>query len=202
MKMTRFGALGILLTLAVLLTGVDLVKAESFVFTYSDILYGISGEGWLTATDLNNDGIFVVTDGGVTLVRNGETIDFDLVGNPNSPNYATSPLGAFWYDNLLYPFNQPVLDTYGLLFFGFDPNNNKLELNIWGNAPGTFYSAYTGLWQGNYPVHSDNVTFNIGEKQSFTNAPVPEPATLLLMGFGSGVMGAGIRRLRGKKKKS
>src|ERR1017187_6287672 len=60
-------------------------------------------------------------------------------GYTTYPNHLTSPAGAFYYNNAVYPTANPqyptanpLLDEYGLLF----TQNNGNELNFWGNADG------------------------------------------------------------------
>jgi len=48
-------------------------------------------------------------------------------------------MGAFYYDNLLYPATaNPQIDVDGLLF-----NAAGMEINIWGNSPGIIRTTTT-----------------------------------------------------------
>ena len=87
---------------------------------------------------------------GYLIVTAGQAVgDWTLYtagGTTSYPGYLTSPAGAYWYNNAVYPsgnnpqypVNNPLLDNFGLLF----TQNNGNELNLWGNADG----SYT-LWQ-------------------------------------------------------
>ena len=55
-----------------------------------------------------------------------------LGGQPGGQ--ATSPSGAFLFDNIVFPSSDPVFDVSGLLF-----TISGHEGNIWGNgAPGSY----------------------------------------------------------------
>ena len=69
--------------------------------------------------------------------------------------------------------SNPLLDVYGLLF---TQQNNDNELNLWGNADGTYtFGGNIGGWQ-NFNV---NISFG-----GTTITPVPEPINYALAGFG------------------
>ena len=154
------------------------VQAMEFDFNYSGA--NISGSGKIDTID-NGNGTFTAISGVSTGTYDGISYGtFSLVINSNAPNYAYSPSGMFYYDNIVTPGSQqPLLDDGGLLF-----TNGTQELNIWGNGVGIHgevnpYSAW--LWNpesGSFSQNGD-VTFN-------ANA-VPEPATMLL--FGAGLIG-------------
>ena len=96
-------------------------------------------------------------------------------GTTSYPGYLTSPAGAYWYNNAVYPDGNnpqypdtnPLLDNYGLLF----TQNNGNELNLWGNADGSYtLGGDIGGWQ------NFNVDISIGET---IITPVPEPSTMI-----------------------
>jgi hypothetical protein len=71
-----------------------------------------------------------------------------------------------------YPTASPLLDEYGLLF----TQNNGNELNLWGNADGTYtLGGNIGGWQ------NFNVIISFG---GTTITPVPEPVKVALGIFG------------------
>jgi hypothetical protein len=100
-------------------------------------------------------------------------------GTTSYPSRLTSPAGAFWYNNAVYPTGQnpqypvtnPLLDDYGLLF----TQNNGNEVNLWGNADGTYTLGSN--------IGGQTVTVNISFGGT-TIAPVPEPINCALAGFG------------------
>jgi hypothetical protein len=142
--------------------------AITFDFTYSGA--NISGSGEVNLFD-NGNGTFRAISGESSVFYIGTDYgEFHLIVNPAPANtYTTSPLGAFYFNNVIYP-GQPFLDVYGLLF-----SNGTQELNIWGNGSGNPYSAYIGTGAGSY-IANDDVTFK--------GNPVPEAATMLLFGVG------------------
>ncbi len=137
-----------------------------------------TGSGTLTAGAPNGSGFDITAFTGTI---DGNTID-GLLGSPLDPGAPTiSPIGAFIYDNIVYPGPDPVLDTSGILF-----SISGTEGNIWGNSGPTDYSYYMCC----YAVANDQVdTFTL------TPAPVSEPSTLALIG--SGLLGPWFVR-RGK----
>jgi hypothetical protein len=114
--------------------------AESFSFIAADFGSGTISYGLLQATD-NGDGTFTATGGSLVVLTGPDVGTYALFPNPNSPPAPfASPSGAFIADNVLYPGQDPSLDMYGLLFTG-----NGLEVNIWGNSPGSYsYWSFNG----------------------------------------------------------
>jgi|GEM_PF-1568484 hypothetical protein len=124
------------------------------IFTFTDIGPGVDISGTLNAT-LNGDGTtFTAISGSGTF--NG--IAITLIANPNAPGNATSPSGAFFYDDQVLPSSNPILLNGGLLFsFG-----TGLELNIFSNGP----NSYQTLTNDGTNAVTD-----------FALGPIPEPST-------------------------
>ena len=132
--------------------------------------------GWFNAND-NGNGTDSALTGSLTVTSGVDVGTYSLFPNPTDPNPTNSPSGQFFYDDILYPNQDPLLSTAGLLFTG-----HGLEINIWGNGPGTLYSFWSSPG-GGYNLTSDSVVFTLNS--------VPEGGTLSLLG-GVCMMGAGV----------
>ena len=126
-----------------------------------------TGSGALTAGAPDGSGFDITAFTGTI---DGNPID-GMLGSPLEPRGPTiSPLGAFIYDNIVYPGSAPVFDTSGVLF-----SISGTEGNIWGNNGPQDYSYYMCC----YAVANDQVdTFTL------TRAAVGEPSSLALLGSG------------------
>ncbi len=148
-----------------------------FDFTFS--LGPDTGFGSINATD-EGGGVFLATSGTVTVTGGSDIGTYSLVAG--GPGGTLSPSGAFIYDNLVYPGNDPTLDGDGLLFAG-----GGLEINIWGNFPGDYnFDSFNG---GGY-----NVTDEESGVVAFGVVTTPEPSAFFLLG--SLLVGLGISRRR------
>jgi hypothetical protein len=138
--------------------------------------HGDVGSGQIDVEMANN---YYYAVSGFLTVAGGKAIgDWNLFTAPENasyPKYLTSPAGAYWYNNAVYPTGNPqyplanpLLDDYGLLFTQANGN----ELNLWGNADATYTLAGNiNGWQ------NFNVIISFGQT---TIAPVPEPVNVAL----------------------
>jgi hypothetical protein len=168
-----------LATRSVVLAGLALLfcavgaHADSFLLTYSGT--NISGSLTLDAT-ANGGGAYTVTSASGWQVLDGtlETVT-GLVSTAAANPY-------FYYDNLLFPDSNPVVDLDGLLF---GVNGLSQPVNICSNCSdnnGTLYSEYAYVGTG-----GNSITFGAGfQDYSITSLRVatPEPSSLLLLGAG------------------
>ena len=172
------------LVFALFFMGVGHAFADYYTFSYVDGAFSASG----TLTTAPGAEPFTVTGG--TLNTAGFTAAlYTGAGAVPAGTYATSPAGAFYYDNTLAPSSASILTNPGLLFtVGSLGTPGYNEINIFGNGGANNYSYYEGTAAGNYPVMYNGGTFTVTGASS---VPVPPAAWLL----GSGLLGLiGVRR--------
>ena len=172
--------------------------ASLYLITFNDG-NGNSGSGQIDVESANNN---FYAAGGVLRVSAGTASGFWTLytagGTAQYPGYFYSPAGAFIYNNAVYPNGNnpqypdanPLLDYYGLLF----TQNNGNELNLWGNADGTYTLGSD--------MNGETVTavISFGGTTISPIQTVPEPSTMvagifLLLPVGYGVF----RIIRGSK---
>jgi hypothetical protein len=109
-----------------------------FDATYSFTIGSQTGFGALTLADLGG-GDFFATAGNLTVTGGDGIGTYPLY--PGGPSTVQSPSGVFYFDNILLPLQDPVLDLEGILF-----RSGVVEVNIWGDAPPdySFYIATAG----------------------------------------------------------
>ena len=162
-----------LLAIATALAISPVVSAQTFDFSYG--FAGNSGTiavyGALTTSSAGG-GVYDVTGGNITV----------LFGDPNLPamstgtllgsngSIMTSPDGYFYYDNVLLPGQNPLIDNDGLLFLV-----DALEVNIFSNGPSPSGGA------GTYQFY-DSDGFNLfGNFDLSPATSVPEYGGLLML---------------------
>lgn len=146
-----------------ILPDLSTVPGPDPVFDYTFSIGPDSGYGSLNANSLGG-GEFLATTGTLTVTGGQDVGTYSLY--PGGPGQTTSPSGYFYYDNVLYLSSNPGIDNAGLLFTG-----QGLEINIFSNGP------------GNYQFYDNTGYNNVGEEFTLTEV-VPEPASLVLLGFG------------------
>jgi hypothetical protein len=123
------------------------------LFNFSFIIGPDTGYGSLVVTDIG-DGEFLATAGTLT-VTGGNDSGLDIgqyLLYPGGPSQSTSPTGYFWYDNIIFPSENPWIDNNGLLFTG-----NGYELNIFSNGPDS-YQFYLNNGYNNTATTGESLT--------------------------------------------
>jgi len=163
------------------------------MFNLSFNINGNEGNATLATDDLGG-GTFLATSGTLNVTTGAATGTYSLIpvaGLPvggacsGNPGTVLSPLGAFCFDNLLFPSADPLLDSGGLVFQG-----GGVEVNIWGNAPDN-YSFYASNAASGYFVQDNLIT-----PRWISLMQVPEPASLALLAIGLGGLGFSRRKRR------
>ena len=185
------------LVVAVVCFAID-TRADTFAFTYSDTA-GDAAYGQVNGTASGIDDSIWVTGGWMEVTASGGTNApgyvatglYDLETSVGTTVIGPAPTGSqfFQVDNLVFPNNDAAgyanggvsvnpayIDNNGLIFTN-DPISNpngQTEINIWGNGAGDY--AFVSA------IPNGNASFNESSGGTFTLTPVPEPASLTLLG--------------------
>ena len=180
-----------LLALAVALAISPVAMADTFTYSFTTTNSVTFGFGNLTATGSETSpgsGVYLITDGTINLFAAASTgLPTDtgglipvahgtLVGPSGTAGqgYYLSPLGGFWYDNLLTPGSVPSLDNWGLLF-GL---TNGDEFNIFDNGALPITALEYTFYDKGPGGANINGNFNV-----ITSSTTPEGGmTLMLLG--------------------
>jgi hypothetical protein len=162
---------------AALLLGAVAVNAPASATVYDwtlDAGGGLTGSGILVTGAPAGSGFDVVSFTGSI---GGSPVSL-LGGQPGGQ--ATSPSGAFYYDNTVMPTSDPVFDVNGLLF-----TVDAEEGNIWGNGVAGSYSYWTHVGSS-YDYTNGSVVFSLTAARGvdFARVAAPEPASIATLGVG------------------
>src|SRR5579872_38920 len=174
--------------LVVLFCGTS-ARADSVTFdlNYQGNFVGdtISGSLVLNATS-DGGGVYTVNSVSGTQVLNGILENVNNVIPSTSTPFTDS--GQFDYDELIAPGQSPSIDFYGLLFdVSIGGVEQAYPVNICSNCDdnnSTTYSEYAYLPNGGGNSTTFGSTFEDYSITSLSLVQVPEPSTLLLLGFG------------------
>jgi hypothetical protein len=164
------------------------------------------------------DGLFGYGDGGTNITSTGGISGITYAGSPHAMMFL---IGVFLNDSepadpapnrldfspsgLNENFTELYPELRQTFFVGDGLTGTGSGVIQVFHVPATATRLYFGFadgydFQGLPRYYGDNIgaitaSFNMAS----ASTPVPEPATMLLMVFGSGLMGVGIKRLRKKK---
>ena len=173
------------LVLALFFMSLSQAFADYYTFSYVDGAFDVSG-ALFTAPGVGPS--LTVTGGSLNTAAFTAEL-YTGSGPIPAGTSATSPAGAFYYDNDLYPGSTPMLSNQGLLFAVGTPGTAGYEeINIFGNSGPNDYSYYEGTGAGNFFNVHNNGTFTVTQVSA---VPVPPSVWLL----GAGLLGLiGLRR--------
>jgi hypothetical protein len=162
----RGSFLAFVMTALVLFAGP--AKADQ-IFYFTFVGATVSGSGTLNGVD-NGNGSFTAVSGTGTQISNGNFDILTLVSNPNAPALSLSPSGLLFYDNQLFPNNNPMITDSGLLFL-----SSTQEVNLFSN-PGDGYQYFQqdGL--------TEMITFILSNTPpDVPPVTIPEPGSIVLL---------------------
>jgi hypothetical protein len=155
-------------------------NAKVYDYTFTSPSETIIGQ---FTVDLSDDKVTDVTG---TLSGAVDNTITGFVANPSFPNAAYSPDGAFIYNDLFHPGQNPDFDVYGVLFT--TAGNPGGYWNLWGAGPGA-YSLYESSPGLGYPIAINGGSLDL--------VAVPESSTWAMMLIG--LVGVGSLACRGRK---
>jgi hypothetical protein len=157
-----------------------------------------SGQVDVQPTGINN---FYAASGYLNVTLGGGALStwnlYTAGGTTPYPGFLVSPGGGYIYNNAVYPTGQnpqypsvnSLLDVYGLLFRQSSGNN---ELNLWGNADGTYN---LGGSVGGFQNFNANIGFGgTAGNPIITQVPEPTPLALATLSGVLAVLGVFRRR--------